>query len=87
MLKDAKKILVINLRYIGDTIWMYPFLRNLKLNFPRAEITALVNEGGEIFLKLLPDVSEVIALEKKDKGAVRYHKVYTFPHGDSEEKV
>lgn len=66
MLKDAKKILVINLRYIGDTIWMYPFLRNLKLNFPRAEITALVNEGGEIFLKLLPDVSEVIAFQRKE---------------------
>jgi len=66
MLKDAKKILVINLRYIGDTIWMYPFLRNLKLNFPRAEITALVIEGGEIFLKLLPDVSEVIAFQRKE---------------------
>lgn len=66
MLRDAKKILVINLRYIGDTIWMCPFLRNLKLNFPHAEITALVNEGGEIFLKLLPDVSEIITVRRKE---------------------
>lgn len=66
MLKDPKKILVINLRYIGDTIWMYPFIRNLKLNFPHSEISALVNEGGEVFLKLLPDVSEVITVRRKE---------------------
>lgn len=66
MLRDAKKILVINLRYIGDTIWMYPFIRNLKLNLPDAEITAMVNEGGEIFLKLLPEVSEVITVLRKE---------------------
>jgi len=66
MLRDAKRILVINLRYIGDTIWMYPFIRNLKRNFPNAEITALVNEGGEVFLKLLPDVSEVITVRRKE---------------------
>jgi len=38
MLRDAKKILVINLRYIGDTIWMYPFIKNLKLNLPDQEV-------------------------------------------------
>src|SRR4030042_2078057 len=65
-LKYAKKILVINLRYIGDTIWMYPFIRNLKRNCPNAEITAMVNEGGEIFLKLLPEVFEVIAVRRKE---------------------
>lgn len=66
MLKYAKKILVINLRYIGDTIWMYPFIRNLKRNIPSADITAMVNEGGEIFLKLLPEVSEVITVRRKE---------------------
>lgn len=44
---------------------MYPFIRNLKLNIPDAAITALVNEGGEVFLKLLPDVSEVITVSRK----------------------
>lgn len=66
ILRDPKNILIINLRYIGDTVWMYPFIRNLKRNFPNAEITALVNEGGEVFLKLLPDVSEVIAVRRKE---------------------
>jgi lipopolysaccharide heptosyltransferase II len=68
-LKDAKRILVINLRYIGDTIWMYPFIRNLKRNLPDAEITAMVNEGGDVFLKLLPEVSDVISVpRRKIKG-------------------
>lgn len=78
-LKDAKKILVINLRYIGDTIWMYPFIRNLKRNIPNAEITAMVNEGGEIFLKLLPDVSEVITVPRKEiKGRFGIMKFIRF---------
>ena len=54
MIRDAKKILVINMRYIGDTVWMYPFIRNLKLGIPEAQITALVNEGGDL-LKLMDE--------------------------------
>ena len=60
-----KKILVIDLSYIGDTIWMSPFIKNLKQNLPDAEISVLVNEGGEAFLKLMPELSEVISFERK----------------------
>lgn len=66
MLRSAKKILVINLRYIGDTLWMYPFIKNLKLNFPDSEISALVNEGGEVFLELMPELSEVIVFKRDE---------------------
>jgi heptosyltransferase III len=79
MLRSAKKILVINLRYIGDTIWMYPFIRNLKLNLPGAEISALVNKGGEVFLELMPELSEVIAFERKEiKGKGGFLKFIRF---------
>lgn len=66
MLKGAKKILVINLRYVGDTIWMQPFIKNLKMNVPHAEISALVNEGGDTFLRLMPELSDVITLRRKE---------------------
>lgn len=66
MLKDAKNILVVNLRYIGDTIWMYPFLKNLKMNMPEAHISTLVNEGGEVLLQILPELSEVIAFKRRE---------------------
>ncbi len=62
---SAKKILVINLRYIGDTILMFPFIKNLKLNLPDADIFVLVNEGTETFLKLMPEIAEVISFERK----------------------
>ena len=79
MLKNSKKILVINLRYIGDTIWMYPFIKNLKLNLPNAKLSALVNEGGEVFLELMPELSEVIAFErKKIKGKGGFFKFVGF---------
>ncbi len=65
MLRNARKILVINLKYIGDTLWMYPFIRNLKLNLPDAEITALINKGGEIFLGLMPELTSVIVFDRK----------------------
>jgi len=73
MITDAKNILVINLRYIGDTIWMYPFIRNLKHNMPEAKITALVNEGGAL-LELMEELTEVIAIPRKElkgKGGLR----------------
>jgi len=66
MVRQPQKILVINLKYIGDTIWMRPFLENLRLNLPQAEITAMVNKGGEVFLHLMPGVSEVIAVDRRE---------------------
>jgi len=71
MLNDTKNILVINMRYIGDAIWMYPFIKNLKINLPDATISALVNKGGEVFLELMPELSEVIAFERKEMKGKR----------------
>ena len=79
MLNDTKNILVINMRYIGDTIWMYPFIKNLKMNLPDATISALVNKGGEVFLELMPELSEVIAFEReKMRGKRGFFKFIYF---------
>jgi heptosyltransferase-3 len=79
MLNDTKNILVINMRYIGDAIWLYPFIKNLKINLPDATISALVNKGGEIFLELMPELSEVIAFEReKMKGKKGFLKFIHF---------
>jgi predicted lipopolysaccharide heptosyltransferase III len=65
-LQNAKNILIINLKYIGDTIWMYPLISNLKLNLPDSRISVLVNENTEPFLKLMPELAEVISLKRKE---------------------
>jgi heptosyltransferase-3 len=44
---------------------MYPFILNLKLNLPDADITALINAGGESLLELMPELSEVITIHRK----------------------
>ncbi len=65
MLQEARRILVINLRYIGDAVWTSLFLRNLQMNLPDAEISAVVNEGSEVFLNLMPGLSEIIVFERR----------------------
>ncbi len=61
-----KNILVIDLRYIGDCLFLIPLIRNLKLNLPNARISVLVNDGGDILLRLVPEIYEVIAVKRKE---------------------
>lgn len=57
---------------------MFPFIKNLKLNLPDAGIFVLVNEGTETFLKLRPEIVEVISFERKKMkgkwGALKFIK-------------
>ncbi len=81
-LRSAKKILVVNMRYIGDTVWTVPFIRNLKRNLPNAEVSALVNTGGEVFLDTMPEVSEVICFDRKKlKGGKYFLRNLAFLNG------
>jgi len=63
--RNAKNILVIKLRYIGDSIWMLPFVDNLKQNLPDARITVLVNEGTEAFFINRPTIDSLIVLPRR----------------------
>jgi len=46
-----KKILVIRYRFIGDTVLTIPFLRNLRYNYPDAQIDMLVGPvSGDVLL-------------------------------------
>jgi len=81
-LRNAKKILVVNMRYIGDTVWTIPFIRNLKRNLPHAEVSALVNTGGEVFLDAMPEISEVICFDRKKlKGGKHFFRNLGFLSG------
>jgi len=60
LLKGSKRLLLIKLRYIGDSIWMWPVINNLKWNYPHLKLSVLVNEGTEAFFYINPLVDEVI---------------------------
>ncbi|HDD43971.1 MAG TPA: glycosyltransferase family 9 protein [Candidatus Desulfofervidus auxilii] len=65
LLKNTKKLLLMKLRYIGDSIWMLPVINNLKWNYPHLKLSVLVNEGTEDFFYLNPLVDEVLTFPRK----------------------
>lgn len=67
--KDARRILVIRYRFIGDTILTVPFLRNLRRSYPNAEIDVLIGpQSGEV-LNGCPYVDNFIVFD-----TTRFHK-------------
>lgn len=71
----CKKILVVRYRYIGDTILSVPFLRNLRYNYPNAQIDVLVSSGSGEIIEDCPyidnfiffDITRHCRYEKKNK--------------------
>lgn len=63
-----KKILVIKLRYIGDTLLMTPLLDALKDVFPDAAISALVNRGTEAVLFDNPLLEDILILDRASRA-------------------
>ena len=62
---DAPRILVIRRRYIGDLVLITPLLANLKLHWPLAEITVLVDEGYEDILRLNANADHLLTIPRK----------------------
>lgn len=66
---EAKRILVVRYRFIGDTILTVPFLRNLRNAYPNALIDVLVGpQSGEV-LQGCPFINELITFD-----TTRFHK-------------
>ncbi len=61
------KILVIRYRFIGDTVLMIPFLRNLRRAYPNAQIDVLVGPVSGDVLKDCPYVDELIFFDTTKK--------------------
>ncbi|MBQ7450917.1 lipopolysaccharide heptosyltransferase II [bacterium] len=62
-----KKILVIRYRFIGDTLLSVPFLRNLRYNYPDAQIDMLVSTGSGEILEDCPYVNNLIFFDTTKK--------------------
>lgn len=74
---DARRILVIRYRFLGDTILTGPFLKNLRHAYPSATIDVLVGpQSGEV-LHGCPYVNDLIEFD-----TTRFHK-YDSGAGDT----
>ena len=71
--KNVKKILVIELKHIGDVVLTIPVFRALKEKFPNAHIAALVNSGTEDVLAGNPLIDEIVLYDRsiKEKGLLQ----------------
>lgn len=69
LLKNAKRILVVRYRFIGDTILTVPFLRNLRQACPAAVIDVLVGPQSGSVLENCPYLNELIVFD-----TTRFHK-------------
>lgn len=66
---EAKRILVMRYRFIGDTILTVPFLRNLRLSYPDAVIDVLVGPESGSVLQGCPYINNLITYD-----TTRFHK-------------
>lgn len=61
---EIRKIVVIKLRYIGDTLLITPVLDALKEAFPHASIVTVVNRGTESVLYNNPAIDDIITVDR-----------------------
>ncbi len=76
---DTQHVLLVKLRYIGDTLSLLPVIENLKRKAPRVTIDALVNKGTEEVLTHHPAVRKVWPYDRRQAkqsafASMRYHR-------------
>ena len=76
IMKECKKILVLSLAGIGDTLMATPLIHELKINFPNSKIDVLVMwEGSRNILERNPYINEIIHFNMIKEG---FWKTFTF---------
>ena len=58
--KKIKKVLILRYRFVGDTVLSIPFIRNVREQFPDAQIDVLVSPNSGELIENNPDVNKVI---------------------------
>lgn len=62
------KILIVNIKFLGDLIVSTPALRSLRKKYPDAEIVIIVRKEFEDVLKYNPYINRIILFDAKIKG-------------------
>jgi len=79
---SIKKILLINLKYLGDLIVCSPAYRSLKEYFPEAEITIIVRKGYKSIFDFDANIDNVVEFdlnsERKLSGLERVRSSFRF---------
>jgi ADP-heptose:LPS heptosyltransferase len=65
-LQQVRRIIVVQPDLIGDVLLTTPFLRELRLNAPKAQITLLVDKGAANLVELCPYVNRIVSVDSKN---------------------
>ncbi len=72
-MKNQNQILVIKMRYIGDTVLITPLLKALKTGIPNAQVDALVNKGTHQVLADNPFMGNTLIFDyQRSKSSFGY---------------
>src|SRR5689334_14059686 len=61
--RDARKVVVVDLGFLGDTVHLLPALHELKRNYSRAELHVVTSAVGCEVLGLVPCVERAWSIE------------------------
>lgn len=68
------RILVIKFRHIGDVLLSTPLIKNLKLNYPNAQIDYVLNKDCAEMISHNPSINKIFAYDRKEirsKGFIK----------------
>lgn len=66
--RDARKLIVVDLGYLGDSIHLIPTLAEIKRNYPNAELHVSSAAVGSELLKMVPCVDRTWPLARSPQG-------------------
>ncbi len=64
-MEEISKIVIVNLLYLGDLLFSTPFIRNLRKNYPEAQLDIVVNAKFRDIIKNNPHLDGVYAFDKR----------------------
>ena len=63
-----RRILIVNVNWLGDTLFVMPFIRALRKSCPRAYISVLTHPRCREILKASPHIDEIIVYDEKGRN-------------------
>ena len=91
--ENIKKILILRYRFVGDTVLTIPFIKNIRENFPDAQVDVLVSPNSGELLENNPDINNVIYFDnskfhkyERNEGKESYNSFFSCAAGLKQEK-
>ncbi|MGE9295535.1 MAG: glycosyltransferase family 9 protein [Puniceicoccales bacterium] len=66
--RDVRRLLVLDLGFLGDTVHLFPALREIRNAYPEAELHVMAAEHVKHILQVVPGVDQILGYPRFPKG-------------------